>query len=176
SGGPSRGALVADYLAGAGHSAAERIDRLAAVAGDYAPFNLLLTDADGCHYLGNRPLARQALLPGVHGMSNGALDAPWPKTRRLMAALEGWRAQDAPPLDGLWAALADEWRPADADLPATGIALPLERHLSAAFIRGEDYGTRASTLVAIGHDGRGFIAERRFGPQGVFLGQSRVDV
>jgi uncharacterized protein with NRDE domain len=176
SGGPSRGALVADYLAGAGHSAAERIDRLAAVAGDYAPFNLLLADADGCHYLGNRPLARQALLPGVHGMSNGALDAPWPKTRRLMAALEGWLAQDDPPLDGLWAALADEWRPADADLPATGIALPLERHLSAAFIRGEDYGTRASTLVAIGHDGRGFIAERRFGPQGVFLGQSRVDV
>lgn len=176
SGGPSRGALVADYLAGAGASAAEQIDRLSPHAGDYAPFNLLLADADGCHYLGNRPFARQALSPGVHGMSNGALDAPWPKTRRLMTALEAWLAQDDPPLDALWAALADDWRPADADLPATGIALPLERHLSAAFIRGEDYGTRASTLVAIDHGGHGFIVERRFGPQGVFLGQSRVDI
>ncbi|WP_337178994.1 NRDE family protein [Hydrogenophaga borbori] len=176
SGGPSRGALVADYLAGAGTCAEDQIDRLSAVAGDYAPFNLLLADAGGCHYLGNRPSARQTLVPGVHGMSNGALDAPWPKTRRLMAALESWLAQDDPPLDGLWNALADEWRPADADLPATGIALPLERHLSAAFIRGEDYGTRASTLVAVGHDGQGFIVERRFGPQGVFLGETRMDL
>ncbi len=75
SGGPSRGALVADYLAGAGPSAAGQVERLAARAGDYAPFNLLLADPDGCHYLGNHPPARQALAPGVHGMSNGALDA-----------------------------------------------------------------------------------------------------
>ena len=176
SGGPSRGALVADYLAGAGTSAADRIGQLAAHASDYAPFNLLLADAGGCHYLGNHPPARQTLAPGVHGMSNGALDAPWPKTRRLMAALENWLAQGDAPLDGLWAALADEWRPADADLPQTGIALPLERHLSAAFIRGEDYGTRASTVLAIDHDGHGFIAERRFGPQGVFLGHTRIDI
>ncbi len=176
SGGPSRGALVADYLADTGADAAARADMLAACAGDYTPFNLLLADADGCHYLGNHPPARQALAPGVHGMSNGALDAPWPKTRRLMAALAHWLAREDPPLDGLWTALADEWRPADADLPATGVPLPLERHLSAAFIRGEDYGTRASTLLAIGHDGHGFIAERRFGPQGVFLGETRMDI
>ncbi|MBN8801653.1 MAG: hypothetical protein ABS96_19300 [Lysobacteraceae bacterium SCN 69-123] len=176
SGGPSRGALVADYLAGAGTSAAGQIGQLAASAGDYAPFNLLLADADGCHYLGNHPPARQALAPGVHGMSNGALDAPWPKTRRLMAALEDWLARNDPPLDPLWAALADEWRPDDAELPATGIALPLERQLSAAFIRGRDYGTRASTVIAIDHDGHGFIAERRFGPEGVFLGHSRLDI
>ncbi len=176
SGGPSRGALVADYLAGAGPSAAGQVERLAARAGDYAPFNLLLADPDGCHYLGNHPPARQALAPGVHGMSNGALDAPWPKTRRLAAALEDWLGRDDPPLDDLWAALADEWRPDDAELPATGIALPLERLLSAAFIRGQDYGTRASTVIAIDHDGHGFIAERRFGPQGVFLGHSRLDI
>ena len=61
---------------------------MAAHAGDFAPFNLLLADADGCHYMGNHPPSRQVLTPGVHGMSNGALDAPWPKTRRLMAALD----------------------------------------------------------------------------------------
>jgi len=173
--GPSRGALVADYLRGR-DPAGIHIERLAGISTAYAPFNLLLADADGCHYLGNHPPARQALAPGVHGMSNGALDAPWPKTRRLAAALEDWLGRDDPPLDDLWAALADEWRPDDAELPATGITLPLERLLSAAFIRGQDYGTRASTVIAIDHDGHGFIAERRFGPQGVFLGHSRLDI
>ncbi len=174
-GGPSRGALATDFLSGAA-SAAAHIDLVAAQAGDYAPFNLLLADADGCHHLGNHPSSRQVLTPGVHGMSNGALDAPWPKTRRLMAALDRWLAQDDPPLDDLWAALADEWRPDDADLPATGIPLALERHLSAAFIRGEDYGTRASTVIAIDHAGHGFIVERSFGPRGVFLGETRMDM
>jgi len=174
-GGPSRGALVAGFLAGTTPAAAS-IDALAGQAGDFAPFNLLLADAEGCHHLGNHPVTRQALAPGVHGMSNGVLDAPWPKTQRLMAALEHWLALDDPALDGLWAALSDEWRPADADLPATGIPLELERHLSAAFIRGEDYGTRASTIIAIDPAGRGFIVERRFGPQGVFNGETRVDL
>jgi uncharacterized protein with NRDE domain len=85
--GPSRGALVADFLRGR-DPAAVHIDRLATVAGAYAPFNLLLADSDSLEYLGNHPAERQTLGPGVHGMSNGALDAPWPKTRRLMAALK----------------------------------------------------------------------------------------
>ncbi|MBH1862047.1 NRDE family protein, partial [Stenotrophomonas maltophilia] len=91
--GPSRGALVADFLRGR-DPAAVHIDRLATVAGAYAPFNLLLADSDSLEYLGNHPAERQTLGPGVHGMSNGALDAPWPKTRRLMAALEAWLQKD----------------------------------------------------------------------------------
>ena len=63
-----------------------------------------------------------------------------------------------------------------AAVAATGIPLELERHISAAFIRGEDYGTRASTIVAIDHAGHGFIHERRFGPQGVFNGETRMDL
>ena len=73
--GPSRGALVADFLRGR-EPAAVHIDRLATVAGAYAPFNLLLADSDSLEYLGNHPAERQTLGPGVHGMSNGALDAP----------------------------------------------------------------------------------------------------
>ena len=69
------GALVADFLRGR-EPAAVHIDRLATVAGAYAPFNLLLADSDSLEYLGNHPAERQTLGPGVHGMSNGALDAP----------------------------------------------------------------------------------------------------
>ncbi|HEL2979723.1 TPA: NRDE family protein [Stenotrophomonas maltophilia] len=172
--GPSRGALVADFLRGR-DPAAVHIDRLATVAGAYAPFNLLLADGHSLEFLGNHPAERQRLGPGVHGMSNGALDAPWPKTRRLMDALSAWLQAGDEDLIALWAALADEHRPADSDLPDTGIGLERERWLSPAFIRGDDYGTRASTVLLIDAEGHGQIHERRFGPQGVTLGQSQVD-
>ena len=80
-----------------------------------------------------------------------------------------------PNLTPLWNALANEHRPADSDLPDTGIGLERERWLSPAFIRGDDYGTRASTVLLIDAAGRGQMHERRFGAQGVFLGESRVD-
>lgn len=184
--GPSRGALVADFLRGR-EAAAVHMDRLAGIAAAYAPFNLLLADNDSLEYLGNHPAERQTLAAGVHGMSNGALDAPWPKTRRLMAALSDWLQADGvralshserdptPNLTPLWNALADEHRPLDSELPDTGIGLERERWLSPAFIRGDDYGTRASTVLLIDHDGHGEMHERRFGAQGVFQGESRVD-
>ena len=171
--GPSRGALVADYLRGSA-PAAMHADRLAATAATYAPFNLLLADAEGVHFIGNHPPEQQQLAPGIHGLSNGPLDAPWPKTRRLMDALAAWTDAGTASLEPLWTALTDEHRPADADLPDTGIGLERERWLSPTFIRGDDYGTRASTIILIGHDGRGTIHERRFGPQGVVLGQDQL--
>ncbi|WP_137191044.1 NRDE family protein [Stenotrophomonas rhizophila] len=171
--GPSRGALVADYLRDA-DPAARFADGLAARAADFAPFNLLLADRDSCQFLGNHPAGRQALAPGVHGMSNGPLDAPWPKTERLNAALRGWIASGSDDLGPLWAALADETRADDSALPDTGIGLERERWLSAAFIRSPEYGTRASTLIALDANGEGFIHERRFGPDGSCIGETRL--
>jgi len=172
--GESRGALVADYLRGT-VSAHVCADALAGHAGAYAPFNLLLADADSVEYVGNHPVCRQRLAPGVHGMSNGALDAPWPKTRRLMQAVAAWAATRSEDLQPLWLALADPQRADDTDLPDTGIGLERERWLSPAFIRGDDYGTRASTLILIDHEGHGHIHERRFGPQGIATGEGRMD-
>ncbi|HEY0334187.1 MAG TPA: NRDE family protein [Stenotrophomonas sp.] len=169
--GPSRGHLIANYLAG-GERASDFTTALAQDAGTYPPFNLLLADERDCHYLGNHPMATQALAAGVHGMSNGALDAPWPKTRRLTAVLSHWIATREASLEPLWEALADAHPALDNDLPETGVGLELERRLSPAFIRGRDYGTRASTILAIDHDGKGWIHERRFGPDGLFLGQT----
>ena len=74
----------------------------------------------------------------------------------------------------LWHALADEHAAADAELPDTGVGLDLERKLSPAFIRDPVYGTRASTIIAIDYEGRGYISERRFGPNGVFEGETTL--
>ncbi|WP_237716795.1 NRDE family protein, partial [Xanthomonas phaseoli] len=39
-----------------------------------------------------------------------------------------------------------------------------------------DNGTRASTIVAVDHDGHGFIHERRLGPNGSFQGETRLEI
>ena len=169
--GPSRGALPVAFLAGP-EDAAASTERLLGVAGRHAPFNLMLADATGCWHLGNHPLQREPLATGVHGISNGRLDAPWPKTRHLASALQAWVDAGDDDLRALWAALGDERIALDADLPDTGVGLELERRLSPAFIRGETYGTRASTIIAVDRDGRGFIHERRFGPGGAFEGET----
>ena len=170
--GPSRGALPVDFLGG-DSAALAHATTLAAVAGDYAPFNLVLADAGGCAYVGNHPASgAHAIAPGVHGLSNGAFDAPWPKTRRLREALQAWvDAGDDDPAP-LWQALADQRLAPKAELPETGVGLELERRLSPAFIRGRDYGTRASTLILVAHGGESRIHERRFGPDGVFEGET----
>ena len=68
--------------------------------------------------------------------------------------------------DACFALLADRAVAPDHALPDTGVGMEWERRLSAPFIVGADYGTRATTFVAL--DARGFrLIERNFGPCGV---------
>lgn len=174
--GTSRGALPVDFLQGALEASTEA-RLLTANARQYAPFNLLLIDGNSCEYIGNHPTPNhQAIAPGIHGMSNGGFDMPWPKTRKLCEAMGRWSQTDASDPALLWQALADEHVAADSDLPDTGVGVELERKLSAAFIRGTQYGTRASTIIAIDHAGQGYISERRFGPGGVFEGETSLRI
>jgi uncharacterized protein with NRDE domain len=179
--GLSRGLLVTEYLAGADDAPAHA-SRLRSNAADYRPFNLLTFDASHAFHVGNRPVPScRALSDGVHGLSNAELDTPWPKTRHLCARLQQWieTADGSTHVDNfapLFKALADESVAPDAELPDTGIGLERERWLSAAFIRGESYGTRASTVVAIDHDGLGVMVERRFGPSGRFDGETALSI
>ena len=173
--GRSRGLLIRDYLVG-GTAATEHANELLHDAAGYRPFNLLTFDALAGFYLGNRPQPHaQAVTAGIHGLSNADFDAPWPKTRLLMQRLQRW-IDDGGDADftALFVALADEQVAPDDQLPDTGVGLELERKLSSAFIRGADYGTRASTIVAIDHAGSGVIVERRFGPHGRVLGETML--
>jgi uncharacterized protein with NRDE domain len=173
--GVSRGLLATDYLRGDA-DAAMHAQQLLRKAADYRPFNLLTFDAREAFYLGNRPEPRaQAVTSGVHGLSNADFNTPWPKTRTLMQRLQQWiNAGGDDDFAPLFESLADERQAPEAQLPDTGVGLERERWLSSAFIHGEQYGTRASTVVAIGHDGHGVIAERRFGPNGRFAGETML--
>ena len=150
---PSRGRLVADFLAGTA-SASEYLQQLTPHAQHYNPFNLLLLD--GQHLMGfeSNKARSFALTPGVHGVSNADFDTPWPKLVRLKQALAQLRPVDE--RNSLMDALQDQTIAADGQLPRTGIALERERLLSAAFIQSADYGTRASSIIRIDAQGAHF--------------------
>jgi uncharacterized protein with NRDE domain len=170
-GSPSRGKLVAEFLQGSA-SAAEFARTLAGEAENYSGFNLLLYDGAELRYVTNAPEFRdEAVTPGVHVLSNATLDTPWPKTRRLQQALESWTADRWESFTPLLKALADRAPGADAELPSTGIGKPLEKLLSAPFIVSPSYGTRCSSVVALG-SGQIDFTEKRFERNGLEAGRT----
>lgn len=176
SGAPSRGELVHDALTCP--DLPGWLDRLA--AGDaerYAGFNLLVGDGERLWHLhrGLDGVILSAVTPGLHGLSNASLDTPWPKLIHVRQGLAASLHHGRWPEDAL-AAMAAPHRADDAQLPETGVGLEMERMLSPAFIVGERYGTRAMTWVSWHASGHMEIGERRFGPRGVALGESKLRV
>ena len=162
----SRGDLAAAFLRGTDEP--ENYLRTVAPDGDrYGGYSLLVGNLDSLHYLSNRGRGIEKITAGAHGLSNHLLDTPWPKIRlgkqRLTALLE---AGEAKLVDGLFDALADRTPAPDNELPESGIGLQRERELSPAFIAGERYGTRASTVVLISRRNEVTHIERHFGPLG----------
>jgi len=150
----SRGALVTDWLAG----------RQPAAPATMNPFNLFYADAETAWHLSNHPQPlRRALAPGIHGLSNGAHDDPWAKTRALEAALADWIEAGEDDTALLLGALRDE-----TELHGPGP----EPRFSSVFIRHPLYGTRCSTVVTIDSGGQGRIFERRFKADGSIAGET----
>lgn len=170
---PSRGRIVPEWLA-----ARENVDRFwmrTALSG-YNGFNLIAADfaAGECYWASNNGAHPQRLERGIHGLSNAALDTPWPKVEALKARLTDAIAS-CESVDRLatvmFEALADRNVPADERLPDTGVGIARERELAPAFIRTADgrYGTRCSTLVITERVNRHnvtHVLERSFSPHG----------
>ncbi|MCU0760139.1 MAG: NRDE family protein [Steroidobacteraceae bacterium] len=181
---PSRGRLVPGFLA-APLRASTYLDALGTDAQGYAGFNLLLGDDDELVYGSNRAERFATVLqPGLHGLSNHLLDTPWPKLRRVRGALQQWIARatagaddagwerESADAEWLMRVFADRERAAAPHDPSSGLSPEWERTLSAPFVLHPDYGTRCTTVLLVGHDGRAWLGERRFGPDGRASGQS----
>jgi len=171
-GAPSRGGLVYEALIHpdlGGWMA--RLARGEALR--YAGFNLLAGDGERLWHLhrGRQGAVLREVAPGIHGLSNAALDTPWPKLIDARQGLASTLRHGRWPDDAL-AAMADPHPADDHALPDTGVGLELERTLSSPFIIGEQYGTRAMTWVSWHASGSMEIGERRFGPGGVAEGET----
>jgi uncharacterized protein with NRDE domain len=156
----SRGALVADYLRASG-SVDEFAATLDARRDDYGPFSLLLRGRGDLRYLSNRAPAAE-LGAGVHALSNAAYGVDWPKVSSARAGMQRLlESLDA--VEGLFSLLAERASAASAE----------ERYLSSHFVEGPIYGTRSSTVVAIGRDGVLTFAERSFDADARLTGEVR---
>ncbi|GJI90993.1 NRDE family protein [Duganella hordei] len=148
---PSRGHLVSDFLAGS-MTPQEYVDAIRPGAGAYNGFNLVLGDRDTLIWFSNRgdndPRNGKPLEPGVYGLSNALLDAPWPKVLKTKAQFASLLCLGAPD-DAFFEMLADTTPAPDQRLPETGVPLDLERTLSAVRIESPSYGTRTSTVVKL---------------------------
>lgn len=179
SGARSRGLLVSDYLRGSA-GPAEYLRGIAARAGDYDAFNLLIGDRDGLWFLGNCVPEPMALGPGIYGISNGDLDCPWPKVTRGRAELQRVLSRNSvvspQAVDSLFSLLANRDVPADHELPDTGVGPEWERRLAPLFVQAGAYGTRSSTVLFQDDHGRFRFHERCFDSQGNVCGAASHEI
>ena len=171
----SRGDLPSRFLA-SGVSAREFVDSID--GSRYAGFNFIAYDGSELVYTANRSGEVRVLEPGVYGLTNTRLGAglgiedacpatvepghvpdEWPKAVLGATALRKVAGHAA--TDDLIALLAQSLLPAEA--PAADEKAE-QRH-SPCFIRGAEYGTRASTAVIVGERSVEF-AEQLYGPFG----------
>lgn len=161
----SRGELPLQWLEGT--TLDTLIHTLEPVA--YGAFNLVVGDIDTgqWHWLTNRTATQatallcQTLTPGIYGLSNAALNTPWPKSVALNRALQ--EAVPKGPNDpaahaALWTTLASRHTWPDDALPRTGVPEDWERALSAIWVdcpvpadapADAGYGTRTSALLSV---------------------------
>ncbi|CAI8963282.1 NRDE family protein [Methylocaldum szegediense] len=79
---PTRGQLPLDYLA-SGEDPVVHARRFSRSRGGHSPFNLLIGSPRQIYYAATRARLPLALTPGIHTLSDGLLDEPWPKCVRL---------------------------------------------------------------------------------------------
>ena len=167
----SRGELPVDALTGA-VPATDYARHIAPDLDRYAGVNLLAGDPDELWWASNRSRrGPERLGERVHGLSNAALDTPWPKVTGAAADLQHYVESDlvsgpdwSTPLLDL---LADRSRAPLHRLPRAGVPLAQEGRLSSRFVRvGKWYGTRSTTAVRIDEHGSVDVVERTWDSRG----------
>lgn len=159
---PSRGQLVSSFLTGR-QTPHQYLKELCEKDVVYNGYNLLFGTLEALYCHSNRSEQPLLIPAGIHGVSNGRLDDPWPKVQRgteYLAHLVAAKNHLEP--ETLFTMLSDRTPVPDALLPDTGIGLAAERLLAPLFIAGTSYGTRSSTVVLFGSDNRITFAERTF--------------
>jgi uncharacterized protein with NRDE domain len=130
-------------------------------AEEYTGYNALVSDLQSLWWTSNWAGAALPLDAGIYGVSNAALDTPWPKVVNGKRHFGEVLASGAE-VEDFFGVLADDAVAPDDLLPDTGVGIELERLVSPAFISSPDYGTNASTVLRIRRDGSYDIEERRF--------------
>jgi len=162
----SRGALVTDFL-NTNVSPQSYEQQLAQTAELYNGYNLLFGDIKALQVFNSASKRCQTLEQGTWGLSNAALNSPWPKVSLGMQQLEDYcRQTPSPNSEDLFHLLQNQQKAAEENLPDTGVSRELEKQLSSIFIQGEEYGTRSSSILTLDSKNRLTWYDRVYDPQG----------
>lgn len=170
----SRGDLTREFLAG--NTSAERyVDTVFGRRGEYLGFNLLVSDGSALWYLhGSRGKSAEAraLGRGVYGLSNAALDVPWPKVERGKARMTALlNSGEVPSHKRLRSVVNDPQLADDSALAGHGLDGEMARQLSAQFIVTPSYGTRCCSTLFRDASGALQLAEQRYSSAGEVTGE-----
>jgi uncharacterized protein with NRDE domain len=157
----SRGKLVQNWLENQ-ITPEEYLTEIEKTLENYDGFNLLVSDGKSLWYLSNYGKGVEEIRSGIHGISNGLLNDPWPKTElakgQMKKILEG-----IPTENKLLDILKSTETYSLEDLPKTGVLPEMEIGLSAQLIRLNDtYGTVSATAVIQNSGGLVRMKERKF--------------
>ena len=151
--GPSRGLLPLDFVSSS-QPLSDWLEQVRLQDTLRAGYNLLLFELAGskplAYWHSNAPGSETGMLEsGIHVLSNGGLNDPWPKAERLRACMsEALTLSERHALQArLLAAMLDPQPAEQQQLPDTGVGVQTEQGLSPPFIRLPGYGTRATTLA-----------------------------
>ena len=157
----SRGKLVLDFLE-SDLTPENYLDKIWKKRFEFDGFNPLVSDGDKLYYASNYGDSPMEVPQGIHGLSNGLLNDPWPKTELAKNQLSELMSE-RPNQEQLLQTLKSTATFPPETLPKTGAPLPLEVGLSAQFIRIQpDYGTVSSTAVLRSGSGFTQLTERTF--------------
>ena len=159
---PTRGHLVSRFLM-ENDAPKAYMEKIEQIGKQFNGFNLLAGDTKALYYYSNRGDQIREIMPGVHGLSNRLLDTPWPKVEKGKQRLTNIvQHPGKPDIDALFVMLFDQSCPPDHLLPDTGVGIEMERMLAPLFITSPSYGTRCSSILLIGKNGKITFYERSF--------------
>ena len=153
----SRGELPTNFLIG-NEDPLSYSEAVSEKAKHYRGFNLLTATNKSIAYYCNRLHKPVILNSGYYGLSNQILDCNWPKVTEGRESLKQQVQSEKPELSSRLFEI----------LLINGD----DREFSNSFIKGDEYGTRASTVVIIKRNGEIFFEERTFKAGGTPIAES----
>lgn len=157
----SRGILVQDFLENEAKPE-EYLEEVFNKKDRYEGFNLLVSDGIKLFYLSNFMEEIVEVQPGIHGLSNGLMNDPWPKVELAKKQLEKVISEEIA-TERLLTILKSKETHSIEYLPNTGAPEPMEIGLSAQLIRlPPNYGTVSASAVLRNRQGKTTVTERTF--------------
>jgi uncharacterized protein with NRDE domain len=171
----TRGELVSQYLQGL-QQQDTYLAQLQRSQAQYNGYNLLFGQWHSLQVYNNHLDQVEQLRSGVYGLSNASLNSPWPKINKgTMQLTEYCHDGHSIEPEKLFDLLKNMHQAEDAYLPKTGVPIEWERQLSSIFIKGEDYGTRSSTVLLIDKNQQVTWQERTFDNQAICISQKNYN-